>query len=37
VHALWIVVIAGVISTAIVLLFGPTLFARLGAKNAALA
>lgn len=37
VHALWIGVIAGVITTVIVELFGPTLFALLGAKDAALA
>ena len=37
VHALWIGIIAGVITTVIVELFGPTLFTLLGARDAALA
>jgi putative MATE family efflux protein len=37
VHALWIGVIAGVITTLLVELFGPMLFALLGARGAALA
>lgn len=36
VHALWIAIIAGVITTLVFELFGPALFALLGAKDAAL-